>query len=451
MGILEIITMLLFALSGLLAFGAQHYKKCLQHTKQKKNEQKEVYEKRLQQLVYEKHQQEVAHEKNTQQLHSQIALLNQTTQHTEKHLKALCADALHHNSESFLRLAQTMIEKLTLHNKGHLSTHQSMLSELITPLARSLEGVDEKIHVLEKNRLKAYEGLYHHIQHMVEAHKELKDQTQSLATALRTPHGKGQWGEIQLKRIVEMAGMAAQCDFQEQASLKDDNQKIKRPDLVINLPGNRKIVVDAKAPLSSYLDATQATQDSVRHTKLKEHASHIRKHIKALSGKQYWQNLHLSPEFVLLFLPGEVFLSAALEQDPQLLEYSVEHQVLLATPTTLISLLRAISFGWRQETLCENAQEISRLGRVFCRRLQDVTSHFSHLGRQLDHATNAYNQTVGSLEGRLLPTARKLGELGGYEEKEAPAPLSSLCKKPRPLQAKEWEVTPPDVASLVHP
>jgi DNA recombination protein RmuC len=308
-----------------------------------------------------------------------------------------------------------------------------------------LKDVDTKIQELEKNRVGAYEGLKQHLSSLVDTQKALQMETSNLVKALRTPTVRGQWGEMQLRRVVEMAGMLSHCDFMEQVSVEGENRRL-RPDMIVNLPGGKKLVVDAKAPLSAYLDALDATSDEQKKEFVKQHARQIRQHIKQLSSKSYWDQLNLqpAPEFVVLFLPGEVFFSAALEHDPGLIEAGVEEKVILATPTTLIALLRAVAFGWRQEKMTENAQEISRIGKELYKRLSDMGEHFSKLGRNIHGVVDSYNQSVGTLEKRILVSARKLKDLDVVTHSEEINDITSIEKTVRSLSSAEFHVNKKD-------
>jgi DNA recombination protein RmuC len=335
------------------------------------------------------------------------------TQMTET-FHALSSEALLRNNQAFLTLAKETLGSFQQNAEGTLKAREVAISTLVAPLGEALKKVDEKIQGLEKERVVAYHDLKAQVTDLVNSQKDLRLETSNLVKALRTPHVRGRWGEMQLRRVVEIAGMIPHCDFVEQESFKDaESNTLQRPDMIVKLPGNKSIVIDSKVPLAAYLEALEAKDEATRILHLKNHARHVKNHILSLSAKAYWDQAAqgTSVEFVVLFIPGDPIFSAALEQDPQLIELGVEKKVILATPTTLIALLHAASYGWRQEALAQNAQEISQLGKELYKRLGDMGGHMGLLGRHLSTAVDTYNKTVGTIERRVLPMARRFKDL----------------------------------------
>jgi DNA recombination protein RmuC len=360
-----------------------------------------------------------------------LALLSQAQEQLVRHFKALSLDALQSNNQAFLDLAKTTLEKYQEGAKSDLEARATAVGELVGPLKEQLEKMGGQVLELEKGRAQAYGALNQQLRGVAEANSQLKQQTERLVGALRSSSVRGRWGEIQLKRVVELAGMLAHCDFVEQRGVVSEGGRL-RPDLVVQLPGGKQVVVDSKAPLEAYLDAHEVQDEAVRKLKLDEHAAQIRRHMRALAEKGYAEQFASAPEFVVMFLPGEAFFSAALERDPELIEFGAQQNVIPASPTTLIALLRAVAYGWRQEQVAEHARTIQRLGRDLHDRIRTVAGHLQSLGSQLGKSVDAYNKAVGSLESRVLPGARKLRDLGaGGASEEVPQlePVESLVRQ----------------------
>lgn len=340
-----------------------------------------------------------------------LKLLDEAKTALSDAFNALSANALRSNSEEFLRLAQASV----------------------APIKEALGKFEVKVQALEVAREGAYQGLMQQVSQLLDTGKDLRSETSNLVQALRSPVVRGQWGEIQLRRVVEMAGMLNYCDFVEQSTVSSETGTL-RPDVVVRLPAGRTIVVDAKAPISSYIDAIAITDEATRNAKLQGFAKLVRDHVTALGRKSYWDQFKDTPELVVMFLPGDHFYSAALQQDPSLIEFGVEQKVLIATPVNLIGLLRAIAFGWRQESIAVNAREISELGAELYKRLADLGGHWVDLGRNLSRTVEAFNSAVGSLESRVLVSARRFQELGAAPSSQDIPVLEPMDKTPRPLK-----------------
>jgi DNA recombination protein RmuC len=356
--------------------------------------------------------------------------------------KALSADALRASSEQFLHLAKSSLSTQTEEAKGEIEKRKTAIENLVKPVAESLGKFELRIGDIEKAREGAYAELKEQVRALGEGQLGLQRETASLVKALRQPTGRGQWGEMQLRRVVELAGMQEHCDFETQHSTTTDEGKKLRPDLIVRLPGGKTIVVDSKTPMDGYLDALEASDDQVREEALQRHARQVRTHIQQLSSKNYTAQFAQTPEFTVLFLPSESFFSAALHSDPGLIERGVDQGVILATPTTLIALLRAVSYGWRQESIAENAREISLLGRTLHERLGKLADHFAKLGRSLGNAVENYNSAIGSFETRVLSTARKFEDLKAAPEAATITNLEPVDSTPRNLQSSGPGILP---------
>jgi len=356
--------------------------------------------------------------------------------------KALAADALKNNNASFLQVAQESLKRFQSEAKGDLEARQKAVADLVAPVRESLGKVDAQIQQMEVARGQAYGDLRAQVQSLIATQKNLESETGNLVRALRTPNVRGRWGEIQLRRVVEIAGMVPYCDFAEQETIFGESGRF-RPDLVVKLPGGKSVVVDAKTPLQAFLEAFETTDEEARRVSLANHARQVREHMKKLSEKSYWEQFDATPEFVVMFLPGETFFSAALEQDTGLIEHGVSNRVIPASPTTLIALLKAVAYGWNQEKLARNAQEISTLGKELHDRLRLLAGHITSVGANLDRAVDSYNKAVGSLESRVLVSARKFAELGTSVAEDIPQvePIESTAR----ALSFDWDDEPAEI------
>ena len=363
----------------------------------------------------------------------QKVVLAQARHELAEAFQALSGEALKQNNEAFLDLAKTAFQALHAEAKGDLAQKQQAIDELVRPLTESLQRYDEQLRQLEQSRQAAYGGLDQHLKTLAETQQRLREETGNLVNALRAPAVRGRWGEITLKRVAELAGMVAHCDFVEQESVSAEEGRL-RPDMIVQLPGGRQVIVDAKTVLTGYLDAHEASSEEQRMEGMRRHAVQVRSRMNELSVKAYWSQFDQTPEFVVLFLPGEQFLGAALEQDPRLIEDGFAQGVVLATPTTLMALLRAVAYGWRQERLTAHAEEAGRLGKDLYERMAVMAEHVNDVGQALAKSVSAYNKAVGSLETRILPAARRFKELGVSSEKDIPSlgPVEIVSRKALP-------------------
>jgi DNA recombination protein RmuC len=345
-----------------------------------------------------------------------------------EHFQAVAGQALDASSQRFLEMAAGRLEAANAKAAGELDNRKAAVELMVQPLRETLARVETQLRETDQARVRSAAAIAEQVMIARQSSDELRAQTQALVTALRRPEARGRWGEMQLRRVAEMAGMSARCDFDEQVGVTTDDG-MQRPDMVVRLAGGKNIVVDSKVSLAAYLEAAEATDEAVRESRLNAHARHVREHVDRLAAKAYWTALSPAPEFVVLFIPGEAFLAPALEHDAGLLEHAIAHKVHIATPTTLITMLRTAQYAWQQEALSQNARVVFDLGRELYDRLAGMGRHVDGLGRALTSAVTSYNKTVGSLEGRVLVTARKLNQLGVVEaELEQPAPVEETVR-----------------------
>ncbi len=373
-----------------------------------------------------------------EKLHAQ----EQARGHFEATFKSLAGDVLKSNSSEFLKLAETSFKILQTRASGELEQRERAVENLVKPIHESLERADQHIRQIEKERQEAFGSLSRHLALIAGTQQQLEGETRNLVRALSRPEIRGQWGELTLKRLAELAGMMEHCDFEQQRSVDSDQGK-QRPDMVVRMPGGREIIVDAKAPMDGYLAAVEANDEAERVQEVRRHARNVRDRIRELSGKQYWRQFPKSPDFVVLFIPGDQFLSAALEIDPALLEDAMADKIVLATPSSLVALLRAVAYGWRQESLAENAEQIRVVGEELYERLSTFADHLSTLGISLNRSVESFNKAVGSFDSRVLPGARKFKDMGIQEKKELPEP-TQIERLPRSVEGDA------DTASDVH-
>jgi len=365
-----------------------------------------------------------------------LFLARQAKAQMSEHFKSLSLDILQSNSKTFVEIAKGELEKAQGEVASDLDKRHQAIDHLVKPVRESLDKLDTRIHDLENARVGAYEKLTEQVRSLAETQDYLHAETGKLVQALRSPIVRGRWGEVQLRRVVELAGMVDHCDFVEQQTFTTDEGRL-RPDLIVYLPGGKTIVVDSKTPLNAYLEALEAKDEVTRIDRLQQHAIQVRDHIEKLSRKAYWEQFPTTPELVILFLPGEVFFSAALERDPSLIEFGADKNIILATPTTLIALLRAVAYGWKQEKLAQNALAISQLGQELYKRLSDMGDHFGSLGRSLNACVNAFNKVAGNIESRVFVTARRFNDLGAAPSGVDIEPLQQVEQIARDVQAPE--------------
>lgn len=376
---------------------------------------------------------EARHQEAQQGVAEQRQALTQARHDLLEAFHALSGEALQRNNDMFMDLAKSAFQTLQAEAKGDLAQRQQAIDEVVKPLQDALGRYEQQVRQIEESRQQAYGGLDQHLKALADSQQRLQLEAQHLVNALRSPTVRGRWGEITLKRVAELAGMVNHCDFVEQESVSGEHGRL-RPDLVVQLPGGRQVVVDAKAVLSAYLEAMEAVDDAQRQERLRRHAAQIRGRLDELSLKAYWNQFEQAPEFVVLFLPGEQFLGAALDIDPALIEDGFARGVVVATPTTLMALLRAVAYGWRQEQLTAHAQEAGRLGKDLYERMAVLAEHLNDIGLSLGKSVVAYNKAVGSLESRVLPSARKFKELGISSDRELSV-VESVDAVPRVREA----------------
>ena len=350
--------------------------------------------------------------------------------------QALSGESLKSNNTAFIELAKSTLETVLSQAQGQLGQKEESIKNIVSSLDEALKRYEQQVGELEKKRASDYGSLESQIKASILANQQLQKETGNLVTALRRPEVRGRWGELTLKRVVELSGMSEQCDFKEQVSVDTEDGRL-RPDMIVHLPTKREIVVDSKVSLDAYIDAVSATDDNQRKILIEKHGQQVRKHMKALSNKSYWDQFPAAPEFVVMFIPGESFLSAALSVDPTLIEDGMESRVIIATPTTLIALLRAVAFGWRQEQIAKNAQEIANIGKEIYDRFQPFLEHINKTGNYLSQATVSFNKMVMSLERRVMVSVRKFKDLGAAGDKELPdiQPIEQI-----PMQQQNIEI-----------
>lgn len=365
------------------------------------------------------------------QIHQEkITALNQAREQLAATFNTLSSAALKHNSEEFLRLAQENLKQFQTRAHGELEQKEKAIEHMIKPIREALEKTELQIQNIEKDRKEAYGALHQHLQHMTRTQEALHDQTRHLVNALRRPEVRGQWGEMTLKRLAELSGMVEYCDFFEQENT-DTEAGRQRPDMIVRMPDHREIIVDVKTPLDAYLSAIEAPDETSREQHMLRHARNVRQRVNELSNKTYWAQFEDAPDFVVLFIPGEHFLIAALDHDRTLMEDALRKQIILSTPTSFVALLRAVAYGWRQEQLSQNAEQIRNLGVSLYERLTTFATHLQKLGNSLENSVKSYNSAISSFDSRVLPNVRKFSELGisSGKELEEPPQIETAVKQ----------------------
>jgi DNA recombination protein RmuC len=380
------------------------------------------------------------HERELSQ--QRLATVNEAQERLSESFKALSAEALQAGMAQLTELARSQLQASQAEAKGELDQRRQAVEQLVAPIKDQLGRVDTQLQVLDRERRESRGRLEQQLRTLTETGEKLRTETGALVTALRKPNTRGQWGQMQLRNVVELSGMVRHCDFVEQSSLGGGaGGGTLRPDLIVNLPGDKHVIVDAKAPLQGVLDAYQARDESEREAHLRDHARLLRKHVRALADKEYWAGLDSAPDFVVLFLPGEHLYGAALEVDPTLIEDAMARGVLITTPTTLLAVLRAVAYGWQQERVAESAQAVSELGRELHGRLVKLSELLATLGSRLNSTVRAYNDTIGSYEARVLPGARRFADHGAAAAGREFPELDHVTLNARTVPAAD--VTPP--------
>ena len=355
--------------------------------------------------------------------------------HLSKTFALLSTEALNRNNDTFLKLAQENLKQYQIKAKNDLDKKEKSFENLIKPIKEALDKTEKQIHSMEKERKEAYGSLTQHLESMAQTQKTLHSETRNLVQALRRPEVRGQWGEMTLKRLAELAGMVEHCDFYEQEQINSEDGLL-RPDMIVRMPDGREIVVDAKTPLDAYLSAIEAPDEDTKAKELERHARNVRNRVRELSAKAYWNQFKNSPDFVVLFIPGEQFLYTALDHDKNLLEEALRQKVILSTPTSFVALLRAVAYGWRQETLAENAEHIRHIGEDLYHRLSIFSDYLAKVGKSLDSSVSHFNKAVGSFDARILPSARKFTDMG-ISTKNAITEIDQIEKTTRSLEPNE--------------